>query len=84
MENQTSTSLDTLRAGSKAHVLALRGGQEFKHRISSMGLNIGTNVEVIQSNRDKEGSGAVVVRAGDTRLMIGHGMAHKVMVRIDS
>ncbi len=76
-----SVSLDSLDTGAKARVLALRGGREFQHRIQSLGLSVGCEVYVMQNNGNAEDESAVAVRVGDTRLMIGHGMAQKVIVR---
>ncbi len=74
-----SVSLDSLKTGTTARVLALRGGREFQHRIQSLGVSVGCEVYVMQN--DGKDESAVAVRIGDTRLMIGHGMAQKVIVR---
>jgi ferrous iron transport protein A len=76
-----SVALDSLGAGAKGRVLALRGGREFQHRIRSMGLSIGCELEVIQNDGSAGDRGSVAIKIGDTRLMIGHGMAQKVIVR---
>jgi len=76
-----SVTLDSLGSGAKARVLALRGGREFQHRIQSMGLSIGCELDVMQNDGSAGGNGSVVIKVGDTRLMIGHGMAEKVIVR---
>ena len=76
-----SVSLDNLGSGAGGRVLALRGGREFQHRIQSMGLSVGCEIKVMQNDADESNHGGVVVRVGDTRLMIGHGMAQKVIVR---
>ncbi|NQU38796.1 MAG: ferrous iron transport protein A [Lentisphaerae bacterium] len=73
--------LNDLPVGRKACVLALRGGGEFQHRVLSMGLSIGCDVEVLHGDGGDSDGGAVIVRAGHTRLMLGHGMAEKVIVR---
>lgn len=73
--------LSGLKRGERARVLSLRGGREFQHRILSMGLSMGCEVEVMQTDAT-EAAGPVVVRAGETRLMLGHGMAEKVLVRV--
>jgi len=78
-----SETLDNLAAGTAGRIIALRGGREFQHRIQSMGLSVGSEVGVIQNNDVDGENGGVVVRAGDTRLMIGHGMANKIVVRAE-
>ena len=76
----TTLPLSDFKAGDRGRVLGLRGGREFQHRVVSMGLSIGCEVEVMQMVESGQ-SGPIVVRAGDTRLMLGHGMAEKVLVR---
>ena len=49
-----------------------------------MGLSVGCEVEMIQNGRGSETGGPVVVRAGETRLMLGHGMAGKIIVRVET
>ena len=82
MKHETSIPLSELPVSRKAHVLALRGGGGFQHRVLSMGLSIGCEVEVMHGDGTETEGGAVVVRAGHTRLMLGHGMAEKVIVRV--
>jgi len=76
-----SVSLDSLETGAIARVLALRGGREFQHRIQSLGLSVGCELYVMQNDSKPQNESAVAIRVGDTRLMIGHGMAQKVIVR---
>ena len=76
-----SKTLEGLQAGESCRVIALNGGREFQQRIQSMGLSVGSLVSVIQNNAGDGEHGGVAVRVGDTRLMIGHGMARKIVVR---
>jgi len=79
-----NVSLDSLSAGAHGYVLKLSGGREFQQRMLSMGLSVGCEVEMIQNGRGSETGGPVVVRAGETRLMLGHGMAGKIIVRVET
>jgi len=45
------------------------------HRLAEMGLSVGTEVVLIR----REG-GPVVVNVRGTRLMLGRGMAYRIMV----
>ncbi len=72
--------LSELRPGQKARIIALRGGRGFRQRFSGMGLHIGSEIEVLQSTGS---NGMILIRTGDTRLMIGHGMAHKIFLRLE-
>ena len=80
MPMSKAVSMDKLDSGSGACVIGLRGGRDFQQRIQSMGLSVGSEFEVMHSNGGESDRGGVVVRVGDTRLMIGHGMAQKVIV----
>jgi Fe2+ transport system protein FeoA len=73
--------LSRLNTGDRGRVMALRGGREFQQRIVSLGLSMGCEVEVLQKGGGDNKDGPVVVRSGDTRLMVGHGMADKIVVR---
>jgi len=73
-----------MNAGDRGFVLALRGGRGFQQRISSMGLSVGCEVEITHGGAAGEEEGAVVVRTGETRLMLGHGMAEQIVVRSSS
>jgi ferrous iron transport protein A len=73
--------LSRLRSGESATVLSMHGGRGFQHRVMSMGMAIGGEVEVIRGRGGNGKGGPVVVRCGDTRLMLGHGMSEKIIVR---
>lgn len=81
MHKRSSRTLSSMKAGQKGCVLVLRGGREFQQRIIGLGLNVGSNIEVLQKGSMEHEEGPVVVRSGDTRLMVGHGMADKVIVK---
>ena len=81
MHKSSTLPLSRMNAGQTGHVLALRGGREFQQRIVSLGLRVGCEVEVLQKGGGDDKDGPVVVRSGDTRLMVGHGMADKILVR---
>jgi len=68
--------------GGRGTIVALAGGRGFQDRVVSMGLHIGSAIEVLQS--PGEGHGPVLLAVGETRLALGHGMADRVMVAVDS
>lgn len=82
MKENRLTPLSQLCAGDKAMILALVGGRKFQHRISSMGLSVGGLIEVLHHESGRSGKGPVVVRVGETRLMLGEAMAENVMVKV--
>lgn len=74
--------LSRLKNNEKGVVLALEGGRRFVHRMTGMGLNVGSRVDVIQSGDGQHGP--TLVATGETRLAIGHGMAEKIMISVDA
>lgn len=56
-------------------VVALRAGRNLDRRLTDLGLNIGSELRVVQ----RQGSGLVVTR-GEMRIAIGGGMAARIMV----
>ena len=62
--------------GEEARLVAIRGGQRLRKRLADLGLNLGMTVRILQ--RDAQGPLILVVK--DSRLALGRGMAHKIMV----
>ncbi|MCP4650828.1 MAG: ferrous iron transport protein A [PVC group bacterium] len=63
--------------GKEVTVTEIGGGQALRRRLTAMGLNEGVKLKVLHSH----GRGACVILVQNTRLMLGHGMAHKIMVK---
>ena len=61
--------------GVDVRIVALRAGRGVDLRLTELGLNVGSEVRVVQ----RQGGGLLVAR-GETRIAIGGGMATKVMV----
>ena len=64
--------------GKKVRVISLAGGRGLVRHLADMGLNIGSEVEVL--NRGAPGPFIVAVK--ETRLAIGFGMARKIIVNV--
>jgi len=79
-DNTPPVPLNRLRPGQRATVVGLVGGRGFRMRLLSMGLRVGSEVEVVHSSNGA--AGPTLVAAGETRLAIGHGMAAKVLVAV--
>ena len=71
-----SMPLAMASAGESIRIVSLAGGRGMQQRLASMGLNVGSEIEVIKRGLP----GPFLISAGDTRLAIGAGMAHKIMV----
>ncbi len=81
MKNEVSVQqLSVIAAGKTGTVVALTGGRHFQHRLASMGIHVGCDIEILHSSNDRHGP--ILVAAGETRLAIGQGMADKILVAI--
>ena len=69
--------LGLVAPGEEVTLVGVRGGVGIRRRLVAMGLNPGSRVRLLQN----AGRGPVLVMSGNTRLALGRGMAHKVLVR---
>lgn len=58
-------------------LIAITGGRGLRKRLTDMGLNKGTKLKVIHSSR----VGPCIVSVGNSRLVLGRGMAQKILVK---
>jgi len=68
--------LSMVQSGESVQVAAIRAGWGLQRRLADMGLTPGVRVKVINS----QGRGPVVLDLRGSRLALGHGIAHKIMV----
>ena len=68
--------LTTVGVGRRVRVVRVEGGEGLRARLCAMGLTPGTPVEV-----RCDSGGPVVLDVLGSRLMIGRGMAGKILVR---
>ncbi len=71
--------LSTLRTGDTAIIEGFEAGKGLRHRLLAMGIVPGEPVHIVRAG----GSGPVVVRVKDSRVMLGRGMANKILVSIE-
>ena len=69
--------LTMVSPGERVRIEALNSGRGMAKKLTEMGLRIGMEVQVI----NKGNPGPFLIAIGDTRLGIGHGVAHKIMVK---
>lgn len=67
--------LDTVQAGQRIKLNAIHGGRELSRRLLALGVNLGSEFEVL-SHR---GHGVVLARDGN-RIALGRGIAEKLSV----
>lgn len=69
-------SLTNVELGKRVYIIGLSAGKNMQGRLTAMGLVPGTQIEVIASSA----WGPVIVAVKGSRVILGHGMAQKVMV----
>ncbi|MFO8014691.1 MAG: FeoA family protein [Phycisphaerae bacterium] len=73
---QDAVPLETLPDGTGARLVMIQGGAGLRSRLTAMGLRAGAAVRVVHNG----GRGPFVVAAGESRIVLGRGMARKVLV----
>jgi ferrous iron transport protein A len=72
---QELISLARLPIGSRAKIKRIMGGRHLIHRLLSLGLRMGSEIELIQ----RRGAGVVVANQG-SRVALGAGVAEKLLM----
>lgn len=67
--------LSMVNPGEEVTLMTIYAGRGLQSRLHSMGLSPGVKMKVLTS-----GPGPLIVSVRDTRLALGCGMAHKIMV----
>ena len=63
--------------GEAVEVVNIRAGLGLQRRLADMGLTPGVNIRVMNGQM----SGPIIVDLRGSRLVLGHGMAQKILVR---
>ena len=63
--------------GREVTLISIAGGRGLRARLTDMGLFEGMKLKVIHSHRP----GPCIILVGGTRLILGHGMAQKILVK---
>jgi Fe2+ transport system protein FeoA len=69
--------LDCADVGKTYTMLGLEGGQFFREKIYSMGLNPGVKFTILLNS----GHGPIEIQVRQTKLAIGRFMAHRIKIR---
>lgn len=67
--------ITTLDEGEEGVVYSLAGGERFTGRLAGMGIVLGVKIRVLRNT-----GSLIIVFASDTRLALGRGEAHKILV----
>ena len=73
----SSQPLSETPVGQKVRLVAIDGGRQLTRRLLSLGLTLGSEVEVLQHR----GRGVVVAKQGN-RVALGKGIAEKLQAEI--
>jgi ferrous iron transport protein A len=76
MEHNKATPLSTIQSGKTVKLLSIEAGRGLNSRLTAMGLL--PNVEITVINNGHPGPFVISVRG--SRMMLGRGMADKIMV----
>ena len=69
--------LSMVRPRKSVTLVAITAGRGLRARLTDMGLTAGVRFRVIQTHRP----GACIIAINNARLVLGYGMAQKIMVR---
>ena len=69
--------LTQVESDTKGRVVKILGGQRMLRKLETLGIRIGCEIEKVSSHMMK---GPVIVKIGNTRAAIGHGMAKRIIV----
>ena len=69
--------LSQVEVGNKVHLEGIDAGRGLQARLAAMGLTPGVQIEVVRN----AGFGPFIIAVKDTRLVLGRGMADKVLIR---
>jgi ferrous iron transport protein A len=78
IQNEKMKAVSDLPAGKRGVVRLLRGGEEFTHRMVTLGFTLGVEVTVVQNY----GRGPILVSVRDTHIALGRGEALKVLIEV--
>jgi ferrous iron transport protein A len=74
------TNLIRMRNGARGTVVKIGGGRLMKKKTETLGIREGCSVEKVSGHAFR---GPVVIKVGVTRVAVGHGMAHKIIVETE-
>ena len=68
--------LTMVAPGERVRLVGITAGRRLRHRLTELGLTPGVELRVMRG-----GGGSLLLAVQDTRLALGHGMAHKIIVQ---
>jgi ferrous iron transport protein A len=80
MENDLFIPLSAAPNGKCVQIVSIDAGWGLRRRLADMGLTPGLSVRIVGSQRP----GSVVLDVRGSRLALGRGISHKIMVKVQS
>ncbi len=78
MNGVSMIPLSMIMPGETVRLMEIRGGRRMRKRLADLGLTIGMTLDVMKTDRH----GPMILRVKDSRLVIGRGMAHHILVKV--
>ena len=72
--------LTDLREGQKARIIGITGGRRYLSRITSIGLNIGCPLEMLQNVKNRP----VLVYGRDTMIALNRAESERIQVEVQA
>jgi ferrous iron transport protein A len=76
MERKKARPLSKVQAGETVKLVGIEAGRGLKSRLASMGLVPNVKITVVNNSQP----GPFVISVKNSKMMLGRGMAHKIMV----
>ncbi len=76
MSVEKEASLSGVQAGSKVRLVRVNAGCGLNQRLAAMGLVPGALMEIVRN----EGNGQVIVNVKGSKVVLGRGMASKMII----
>ena len=80
MNGRPMMPLALVTPGEEVRLIEIRGGLRMRKRLADLGLNLGMDVRVVQQGWQ----GPLIIAVKESRLALGHQMAHKILVELKS
>ena len=80
MGEKKTLPLSQMKTDQKGVIIQIAGGRGFSSRLESMGMRVGHEVTKVSSMLM---AGPVVVKAGNSEIALGFGMAQKIIVEVN-
>jgi len=76
MTNTSTLPLSMAAIGQTVRLINITAGKRLTHRLTELGMTPGTELTILQ-----DAGGPLLLSVRDSRVALGRGMAHKMLVR---